>query len=301
VTLEDPVNLERCRWLTLACLMLSTAHADDMNKHSATLSVQGDSNDNRQWLGRFAMPLGEAAWAQASLGKSEFAAAGANNATIVGAALGTAGTNISAAVEFVQRKGGAGFEQQSWAATLDWHGMRGGLGADLSARSAEGESTSTQTTGGVFGAPVTTTVRESVHGTGFGVHGHFVLTSRFIVSAGVMRYQYDFDVSSTSTANNTALASLLGVQTAVPGAWRDQAFVDRTYRVGGTYLLQGVSVGAQYFRDRVAKTDETFSTMQLQVELPIAEQWSLSPTLGYSQGGSIGNVAYGGMNVRYSW
>jgi hypothetical protein len=295
------VNAERCRWLSLACLMLSTAHAGDMNKYSATLGVQGDSNDNRQWLGKVAVPLGASAWAQASMGKSELAVPGANDTRIVGAALGASGKNISAAVEFVQRKGDARFEQQNWAATLDWHGMRGSLGLDLAARSANGTSTATQSTGGVFAAPVSTTVRESVDGKGYGLHGDFALTSRFIVSAGAMRYRYDFDVSSTSTTNNTPLSSLLGMEAAVPGAWRDQAFVDRTYRFGGTYLLQGAALGAQYFRDHVAKTDETFSTLQLQAELPIAGQWTLSPTLGYSEGGSIGNVTYGGMNVRYSW
>jgi hypothetical protein len=282
--------------------MLSTAHAGDTSKYSATLGVQGDENDNRQWLGKVVVPLGEYAWAQASLGRSDLAAAGANDTRIIGAAFGAGGKKLSTAVEFVQRKGDANFEQQSWAATLDWHGTRGSLGADVSLRSANAESTSTQTPGGIFGAPVTTTVRESVDGTGFGVHGDFALTQRVIVSAGAMRYQYDFDTSSTSTANSTPLSSLLGATiSAVPGAWRDQAFVDRTYRVGGTYLLQGAAVSAQYFRDHVAKNDATFSTVQLQAEFPIGEQWSLSPMLGYSEGGSAEHVGYGGMNVRFSW
>jgi hypothetical protein len=295
------VNPERCRWLTLACLMLSTAHAGDMNKPAATLSVQGDSNDNRQWLGKVAMPLGEHAWAQGSFGKSELARAGASDARIVGVAVGGGGEHISTAVEFVQRKGDAGFEQQNWAATLDWHGTRGSLGADVSLRSANAESTATQTSGGVFGSPVTTTVRESADGTGFGVHGDYVLTPQFIVSAGAMRYRYDFDVKSTTTASTTPLSSLLGNVAAVPGAWRDQAFVDRTYRVGGTYVLQRAAVSAQYFRDHVANSDVAFSTVQLQAEFPFAEHWLFSPTVGYSDGGEAGHVGYGGMSVRFSW
>jgi hypothetical protein len=294
------VNPERCRWLTLACLMLSTAHAGDLDKHSATLSVLGDENDNRQWLGKVAVPLGEYAWAQASLGKSDLAAAGANDSRIVGGAFGARGQNISGSIEFVQRKGDARFEQRSWAATLDWHGMRGSLGADVAMRSANGQSTSTQTTGSVFGTPITTTVRESADGSGFGVHGDYALTSRVIVSAGAMRYRYDFDVSSTSTAN-TSLFSLLGAEAATPGAWRDQAFVDRTYRVGGTYLLQSAAVSAQYFRDRVANTDETFNTLQLQAEFPVTERLSVSPTLGHSKGSSTEGVSYGGVNLRFSW
>lgn len=295
------MNSERCRWLTLACLMVSTAHAGDINNRSATLSVQGDENDNRQWLGKVAVPLGEHAWAQGSLGKSELAAAGANDTRIVGAALGAGGKNISTAIEFVQRQGDARLEQQSWAATLDWHGTRGSLGADVSLRSATGKSTVTQT-GGVFGAPVTTTIRESAEGKGFGVHGDYALTSRVIVFGGAMRYRYDFDTQSTTTASSTPLSSLLGTSVAaVPGAWRDQAFVDRTYRVGGTYLLQGAAVSAQYFRDQLARSDVTFSTLQLQAELPIGEHWLLSPTVGYSDGGSAGQVAYGGVNLRLSW
>jgi hypothetical protein len=295
------VNPERCRWLTLACLMFSTAHAGNIDKHSATLSVQGDQNDNRQWLGKVAMPLGEYAWAQASVGKAELVIPGANDTSIIGAGFGAGEKNISATVEFIQRKGDARFEQQSWAATLDWRGMRGGLGADVSVRSANGSSTTTQTTGGVFGAPVTTTVKESADGTGFGVHGDYALTSRVIVFAGAMRYRYDFDVSSTTTANSTPLSSLLGTDATVPGAWRDQAFVDRTYRVGGTYVLQRAAVSAQYFRDHVAKTDETFGTVQLQAEFPMAEQWILSPTVGYSAGGNVGDVAYGGVSLRFDW
>jgi hypothetical protein len=294
------VNPERCRWLTLACLMLSTAHAGDMNKSSATLSVQGDSNDNRQWLGKLAVPLGEYAWAQGSFGKSDLATAGANDTRIVGVALGGGGKSISTAVEFVQRKGDARYEQQSWAGTLDWHGTRGSLGADVSLRSANAESTTSQT-GGVFGSPVTTTIRESADGTGFGVHGDYVLTPRFIVSAGAMRYRYDFDVKSSTTANTTPLSSLLGSTAAVPGAWRDQAFVDRTYRVGGTYVLQSAAVSAQYFRDHVANSDVSFSTVQMQAEFPIAEQWLFSPTLGYSDGGQAGHVGYGGVSVRFNW
>jgi hypothetical protein len=295
------VNSERCRWLTLACLMLSTAHAGDMNKPSATLSLQGDDQDNRQWLGKIAVPLGKSAWAQGSFGRSDLAAAGANDTRIAGVAVGGGGENISTAVEFVQRKGDAQFEQQSWAATLDWHGTRASVGADVSLRSAEDTSTATQT-GGVFGSPVTTTIRESADGTGFGLHGDFVVTPRVIVSAGAMRYQYDFDVKSTTSASNTPLSSLLGTSvSAVPGAWRDQAFVDRTYRVGGTYLLQHAAVSAQYFRDHVARIDDTFSTLQLQAEFPVGDNWLLSPTLGYSDGGQAGHVGYGGMSVRFNW
>lgn len=296
------MNPERCRWLTLACLMLSTAHAGDMNKPAATLSVQGDSNDNRQWLGKVAVPLGQHVWAQGSLGRSELTSVGGGDARIAGVAVGGGGENISTAVEFVQRKGDAGFEQRNWAATLDWHGTRGGLGADVSLRSASAESTTTQTGGGVFGSsPVTTTIRESADGTGFGVHGDYALTPRFIVSAGAMRYRYDFDVESTTIANTTALSSLLGTTAAVPGAWRDQAFVDRTYRVGGTYVLQRAAVSAQYFRDRVANSDVAFSTVQFQAEFPVAERWLFSPTVGYSDGGQAGHVGYGGMSVRFNW
>jgi len=294
------VNAERCRWLMLACLMLSTAHAGDFNKRSATLSVQGDGNDNRQWLGKVALPLGEHAWAQGSVGRSDLAAAGANDSKIVGATFGAGGKDISAAVEFVQRKGNARFEQQTWNATLDWHGIRGGLGADVSIRSANSMSATTTQTGGVFATPVTTTVRESADGKGFGAHGDLALTTRVIVSAGVMRYRYDFDVES-STGTNTPLGSLLGTNVATPGAWRDQAFVDRTYRVGATYLLQGAAMSAQYFRDRIANSDANFNTFELQAEIRVADHWALSPTVGYSQGGALGNVAFGGMSLRFDW
>jgi hypothetical protein len=297
------VNSESCRWLTLACLMLSTAHAGDIDKRSATLSVQGDSNDNRQWLGKVALPLSDSVWAQASLGKFQFGTDGANDSAIVGAALGAGGQNFSTAIEFAQRKGDSGFNQQSWGATVDWHGSRGNLGADVSVRSAKGTSTTTQSSDVAFGRPVTTTVRESVNGTGFGVHGDFALTSRVIVFAGAMRYRYDFDVESSTSANNSTLSSLLGLDNAgvAPGAWREQAFVDRSYRIGSTYLFDSAAISAQLFRDHVTNSDETFSTVQLQAEIPFAQRWIVNPTLGRSANGSAGDVTYGGINLRFIW
>lgn len=219
---------------------------------------------------------------------------------IVGAALGAGGQTMSAAVEFVQRKDDARYEQQSWAGTLDWRGARGGLGADLVLRSANGESTTTQP-GSAFVPAVTTRIKESADGKGYGLHGHFALTQQFTVFAGAMRYEYDFDVRSTTTSTSTPLSSLLGTNSVLSGAWRDQAFVDSSYRVGGTYRMQAAAVSAQYFRDRAANTDATLNTVQLQAEFPIAGHWLLSPTLGYSDGGEAGNVGYGGMSLSFYW
>ena len=61
-------------WCALFSVMLSTAHAADGNRYSTTLSVHGDENDNREWLGSVTLALGDHAWAQGSIGHGEFAA-----------------------------------------------------------------------------------------------------------------------------------------------------------------------------------------------------------------------------------
>lgn len=295
------MNLERRGWPALACLLLSTAHADGAHRHSATLSLQGDDDDNRQWLGKLALPLGDHAWVQGSLGRTQLANAPAGDTQTVGAAVGIGGQTVDAAVEFVQRTGEARFEQQDWAAALNWHGPRGGLGADVFLRSATGTSKTTAGSAGVFAPPVTTTVGESVDARGFGLHGDFDLTPRVNVFAGAMRYRYDFSVDSTATGTGTPLSSLLGTTAALSGAWRDQAFIDRSYRVGARYRFQGAAVNAQYFRDRTANTGEVVSTAQLQAEFLLAGRWLVSPTIGYSSGGSSGQTGYGGLSLGFIW
>jgi hypothetical protein len=303
-TLFDPettMKLEPYRGLALACLLFSTAHGDSTNQHIVTLGMQADANDNRQWLGKFALPLGDRAWAQGSLGRTELATnAGARKTKIVGAAFGFGGDAVSTAVDFVQRKGGDQFEQQQWTAALDWHGLRGGFGADVLLRSASNVSTTTQSRG-PFTPPVTTTIRESADCRGFGLHGDFDLTPQAKVFAGAMRYRCDFELGSTTTGSSSPLASLLGADAGLSGAWREQALTDRSYRLGTSYQFRSAALVTQYFRDRIANADEVMNTIQAQVDFPVAEHWRLSPMVGYSSGGNVGDVGFGGVNVSFNW
>lgn len=295
-------NLERCGWPGLACLLLlSTAHAEGANRHSAMLSVQGDENDNRQWLGKLALPLGDSAWVQGSIGRTELATSPVGNTRTVGAAVGIGSQTVDAAVEFVRRTGDARFEQQDWAAALSWHGARGGLGADVFLRSARSESNTTTGSGDVLSQPVTTTIRESVDSTGFGLHGDFDLTPRTRVFAGAMRYRHDFSLDSTATGTRTPLSSLLGTTAPLSGMWRDQAFIDRSFRVGGRYRFQAAAVSAQYFHDRAASTGEVLRTVQVQAEFLSAGHWLVSPTVGYSSGDSSEQTGYVGLSLGFIW
>lgn len=287
----------RSAWLALVSLMLATAHAEDAPRHSAALSVQGDDNGNRQWFGKLGGSLGEHAWLQGSAGGSELDLA---SSKLLGAALGIQGESLNAVVEFSKRSGDERFEQQSWAALLEWRGVRGGIGADASRRSAHGKSTMIQP-GGAFVPPSTITVRETVKGTGLGLHGDFALTRQATVFAGAMRYRYDFHRRSEGASSTSALSPLLGTSSALAGAWREQALIERSYRIGGSYVLQGATVGAQYFWDRAAHTDEAVSTIQLQADIPFAGRWLVSPSLARSSGGSIGDVAYAGLSLRVNW
>jgi hypothetical protein len=295
------MNLERCCWPALAWLVISTAQADGTNRHSATVTVQGDENDNRQWLGKLALPLADHAWLQASIGRTEFAGASASDSQTVGAALGAGTASLDVAVEFAQRRGDARFKQRDWAATVNWHGARGGLGADAFLRSAEGTSQTVSPSGGVFAPPTITTVRESVTSRGFGLHGNLDLTPRATVFGGAMRYSHDFTVDANAPQTGSPLSSLLGTPAALSGVWRDQAYVDRSYRIGGSYRLPNAAVNAQYFRDRTADTREVSSTVQLQAEFLLAGHWLVSPLVGLSYVDSDRQIGYGGLTLGYAW
>jgi hypothetical protein len=275
------MNLERYSWPALACLMMATAHAEG-SRHSAALSVQADEDGNRQGLSRLALPLGDHAWIQGSIGRTELASVPRDIST-VGAAVGIGNQRVDAGVEFVRRTADDQWQQQDWAAALNWHGARGGVGADGFLRSAGSN-------------------KESAHSQGFGLHGDLAFTPQAKVFGGVMRYAYDFSASSTTADSHTPLSSLLlGSTTALSSVWRDQAYIDRSYRIGASYRLQSAAVNAQYFRDRAANTGEALNTLQLQAEFLLAQQWLVSPLLGYSSGDSSRRSAYAGLSLGYMW
>jgi hypothetical protein len=294
------MNVQRCVWLALCSLTLANAHASDTYRHSTTLSVQADENDNQQWLGSVTLALGEHAWVQGALGTSEFAAGAARDTKTAGVAFGAGSRTVSTAIEFSQRKGDGRFEQQNWAATFDWRGARGGLGADVFLRSATGESQATES-GGAFGSPATTTVRESVDGKGIGLHGDFYVTAHASIFAGAMRYRYDFDVDAAAPASTTPLSTLLGTRDQLAAVWREQAFIEQSYRLGGSYRFQNAVVTAQYFRDYAATTGEKLDTVQLQAGLPVAGHWLIAPMIGYSSSENAEQVTYGGLAMSFRW
>jgi hypothetical protein len=275
------MRLERCCWPALAWLMVSAAQADGTGGYVATASAQADENDNRQWFSKLAVPLADHAWLQASIGRTELADEAAGDLQTVGAALGAGTASLDVAVEFAQRRGDARFRQRDWAATLDWHGERGGLGADAFLRSAEGTSqTSSQ---------------------GFGLHANFALTPRAALFGGAMRYSHEFSVEANAPQPGTPLSSLLGTPPVLSGVWREQAYIDRSYRIGGSYRLRSAAVNAQYFRDSIANTGAVSNTVQLQAEFLLAEHWLVSPMIGLSSADSEQQVGYGGLTVGYAW
>ena len=204
-------------------------------------------------------------------------------------------------IEFSQRTDDDRFRQQNWTAALDWRGVRGGLGADAFVRSATAERTVTQP-GGAFGSPAATTVRESADGSGFGFHGDLDVTARAKIFAGAMRYLYDFNAESTAPTSTMPLTGLFGTGNQLAGVWRDQAFIDRSYRIGGSYQFRATTaVSAQYLRDHVAKTGKRLDSVQLQAEFWIGRHWLIVPMLGRSSGQDSEPITYGGLGVGFNW
>jgi hypothetical protein len=153
----------------------------------------------------------------------------------------------------------------------------------------------------MFAPPAITTVKESISSQGFGLHGHLALTPQATVFGGTMRYRHDFTVDANATQTGAPLSSLLGTHAGLSGVWRDQAYIDRSYRIGGRYRLPNAAVNAQYFRDRIANTGAASSTVQLQAEFLLAGHWLVSPMIGLSSADSQRRVGYGGLTVGYAW
>lgn len=288
--------------LTVAMLAVAKmAAAEDALRHSVALSVIADESDNRQWLGKMVLPLGDFISIQANAGQAKFDGVPGNTG-IVGGALGADGGNIGAALEFTRRKN-ATFELKDWRAVVNWRGAGGGLGIDAALRAADGgQSESTTQTNGLLGSTLTTTTTfESADGRGFGLHGHLDVTEQVRLFAGFMRYSYDFErTSTTSGSGNALLPSVLG-GVAVSGVTRDQALIDRSYQVGASYRLERHALSAQYLRDRVVQTGEILNTLQLQAEIAVGRQWAVTPLIGRSTSDRSGGVNFGGLGAAFRW
>lgn len=283
----------------LACalsLAAKNAGAAGEFRHTVSMSVLADANDNRQWLGKLVLPMGDHLWVQGHGGKTLLSAA--PDIHIIGTAFGIQGSTFGAAVEFTRRKQDA-FELKDWHGVFDWRGARGGMGADVFQRAADGESTSTSQTNGLLGSSVTTTSRESADGKGWGLHGYFDVTERVRLSGGLVRYGYEFESTSVSNEGNALLPALVATATSV--VTRDQELIDRTYQAGVSYRVDGHAIAMQFLRDRVTRTGEMLNTYQLQAELDVGRHWSLLPLAGRSTSDRSGGVNFGGLGVTFKW
>lgn len=283
----------------LACALAlgaKNAGAEGELRRAVSMSVLADANDNRQWLGKLAVPMGDYLWVQGHAGKTWLNAAPDTN--IIGATFGIQGSTIGAALEFTRRKQDA-FELKDWHGVFDWRGTRGGVSADVFWRAAESESTSTSQSDGLFGSSLTTTSRESADGKGWGLHGYVDVTERVRLFGGLVRYAYEFERTSVSNGGDALLSAL--VATAASGVTRDQELIDRTYQAGVSYRVDGHALAMQFLRDRVTQTGEVLNTYQLQAELGVGRHWSLLPLAGRSTSDRPGGVNFGGLGVMFRW
>lgn len=282
----------------LAGWMVSVNASAAEARHSAAVSVLADDDHSRLWQAKLGLPLGERAWAQANLGRTDVAAGGGDT-TVLGAALGVDGRHVGAAVEFTRRNSDA-MEIADWQGSIKWRAARGELGAHALWREAEYETTSTTQTAGLFGPTLTTVVsREAVKGEGFGMHGRFDITPQVRIFGGWLRYHYDFTRESPATGGGTVLQTLLS-GTAASGVTRDQALIERSWHAGASYVFERHIFAVQYLHDRIALSGATLRTWQAQAELAVGRHWWLVPVLGRSSGDTT-VVEFGGLGAVFKW
>jgi hypothetical protein len=279
----------------LACHFIGhTAHAESDVARSAYVAIGGTLDEDGSTTANveLGLPFGQFAWVYAGAGRDEAQNDIEDlNADTLSAGFGLGGRSIEFNVGYDRRKDGSAFEQDDWMISLDWRGARGGIGADVFVRSADAETVASIQRR--RRAPLSGRIVESLDGEGYGLHGDFDVTDQLNLFASAMTYDYD-----AVDTNHPLLSRLLFLSGS--GVTRDQAFLDHSIGVGAAYWFTNTVLTVQCFRDEVLETKDVTNTGLLSLTVLLGEHWSITPSLGYSDGEN-GEAGFGGLTVSYDW
>ncbi|HEX2585831.1 MAG TPA: hypothetical protein VHL14_11915 [Steroidobacteraceae bacterium] len=272
----------------------------------ASINLQSDGDNNRQFTGALGLSIGEHSWLQVGTGKLHIQQqSDALDPSLISLGGGLIGERFSVALSASQRNDGDKYRQHDWSGTLDWHNSRVGIGVDALHRNMElrGAVPVTNNQGSIVSAPV----YQSLNGNGIGLHGLINLTERLAMSLGGMHYSYNSithqDSTNAPSGNNGGLLSTITnpLSTQVSGVTRETAALQHSWNAGIAYRLPKVALIAQYFNDKGIENSGTLITTELCAAFFINDHWTVSPAIGYSTKEHAGGVTFGVLTTRYGW
>ena len=198
---------------------------------------------------------------------------------------------IDTSAGLIHRSDGDGFEQQDFAFSLGWQGVRAAVGIDVFVRSAESETVTSVRRRRQNPREIRLT--ESIDGTGYGLHADVDVTPALTVFGSWMTYDYDI------ATNHPLLArfSLLNAS----GITRSEAFLDQSISAGLTYHFLSAALTGQYLHDEALVEDDVTDSLQLSLQFLIGQHWSITPMAGVSDNDLLGSTVFGGLSIGYSW
>lgn len=258
----------------------------------AILSVEADESDSSQGTIELGSSIGPGGWIRAGVGRAKLGNTDDGIETDIFTLAGGASVQaIDVSAGLAHRTGDEGFRQQDWTFALAWQGSRGSIGADVFIRSAESETVTSVQRRRLN--PRELRIVESIDGTGYGMHGDFDISPALNVSASWMTYDYDIETNRPILAR---LSLLNG-----SGITRSEAFLESSLSAALTYHFATASITAQYLHDEALVEDDVTDSLQLSVLFLIADHWSLAPMIGLSTNDFVGDTAYGGLSLGYTW
>jgi hypothetical protein len=269
----------------------STSHVAGMRYVS--VEVQSDNADNRDWRASASLTAGDYVWLRAGFGKSKsLLDTDTLDTNLASGGIGIRGEHLELKVDFTSRKDGDKYDQRDWNGSFGWRNDTFGIAVDGMARST-GTETVQIVTLPIIG-PRSVLVKQSIDGSGFGVHADVNVTDELNLFAGGMSYSYD-DVAT----NRPALVRLLNFSGS--GITREQAILDRSWDAGFSYGFELLDLTAEYFNDKTLASGDITHTMLLSAAIFMGEHWMLTPTLGRSSNDALGDVTFGAVSLSYGW
>lgn len=297
-----PRRFHACVSVAVFSCMLSSLQAraedSDGTSHVAgmryvSVDVQGDNTDNREWLATGSLTAGDYVWLRAGFGKSEsLLDTDTIEMNLASGGIGIRGEHLQFKIDFTSREDGEAYDQRDWNASLSWRNDTFGIGVDGMVRSTSTETVQIVTLPIIGPRPVL--VKQSVDGSGFGLHADVNVSDELNLFAGGMSYDYD-DVDS----NRPALARLLNFSGS--GITREQAILDRSFFVGFSYGFEYVDLTAQYLKDKTLASGDITDTLLVSAAIILGEHWMLTPALGRSSTEQLGDVTFGAVSLSYGW
>ena len=259
----------------------------------AAFAYGADEADSQDLTAEFGLPLAQRGWLHVGIGASETTLdTGSIETRVASLIAGYDGERIELSGGYAYRDDGDAFTQHDLFAQLTLRASRGYAGIELFYRSAESETvTSIERR---LREPLSLRLEESIEGTGVGLRAGIDVADGLALFASGMTYDYE------NTTNRPVLFQRLPTLT-LSGISREEAFLESTWSVGGTFSIGPTVLTASFTRDHSALLTEITDTSDLTLDIPLSERWNLAPQIGYSDSDLAGGIAFGSLHLSVVW